>query len=285
MNTPNGLKPGHATSHNPSRRSFVRTAALAGAAGYAALASPRTPRSRDPFSLFGERSGLRRSDRDILVAAEIAEALAVTTYSNIINSSPFFKAAPRRRPGLPQRRRPGRDVALSPRAVRHRPAHALQRVLLPAQHVLRRTDHAQHSRHSRGRIHRRLSRRRAQLQHAESSRHLGAHHGDRERPPHTRARRRRRRDARRSAVPSNTSPASRASPKASTRQTTTATRERSAGPRSIRPSTRSYPSSTSTRRTRQASTPRRPSPSNPSPQPCPHRSVTSSPSAAAESIN
>ena len=33
---------------------------------------------------------LKKRDRDILVAAEIAEALAVTTYSNIISIAPFF---------------------------------------------------------------------------------------------------------------------------------------------------------------------------------------------------
>ena len=95
MNTPNELKPGQATP-NPSRRSFVRTAALAGAAGYAALAAPaqQQEQEHEPLSLFGERSSLRKSDRDILIAAEIAEALAVTTYSNIISSSPFFKQLP-----------------------------------------------------------------------------------------------------------------------------------------------------------------------------------------------
>jgi hypothetical protein len=33
---------------------------------------------------------LKATDREILIAAEIAEALAVTTYSNIINQAPFF---------------------------------------------------------------------------------------------------------------------------------------------------------------------------------------------------
>jgi hypothetical protein len=99
MNTPNELKPGH-TSPNPSRRSFVRTAALASAASYAALAAPAsalTPsqqQEQEPLSLFGEKSRLRKTDRDILIAAEIAEALAVTTYSNIIANAPFFKQLP-----------------------------------------------------------------------------------------------------------------------------------------------------------------------------------------------
>ena len=100
MNMPNEPKPGLASSITPSRRSFVRTAALAGAAGYAAIAAPASALSpsqqheEEPLSLFGEKSRLRKSDRDILVAAEIAEALAVTTYSNIISSSPFFKQLP-----------------------------------------------------------------------------------------------------------------------------------------------------------------------------------------------
>lgn len=34
--------------------------------------------------------GLTREDREILIAAEIAEALAVTTYTNIIKTAPFF---------------------------------------------------------------------------------------------------------------------------------------------------------------------------------------------------
>jgi hypothetical protein len=36
-------------------------------------------------------SGVTQGDTDILIAAEIAEALAVTTYSHIIFSAPFFK--------------------------------------------------------------------------------------------------------------------------------------------------------------------------------------------------
>lgn len=94
MNTPNGFKPGHP---NPSRRSFIRTAALAGAAGYATLATPASAsqqQEQEALSLAGEKSRLKKSDRDILIAAEIAEALAVTTYSNIIANAPFFKDIP-----------------------------------------------------------------------------------------------------------------------------------------------------------------------------------------------
>ena len=36
----------------------------------------------------------KKRDTDILIAAEIAEALAVTTYTNIINLAPFFQRIP-----------------------------------------------------------------------------------------------------------------------------------------------------------------------------------------------
>ena len=41
-----------------------------------------------------EHDHLKKSDREILIAAQIAEALAVTTYSNIIDIAPFFKQLP-----------------------------------------------------------------------------------------------------------------------------------------------------------------------------------------------
>ena len=37
---------------------------------------------------------LTRGDVNILIAAEIAEALAVTTYTNIIDMAPFFPLLP-----------------------------------------------------------------------------------------------------------------------------------------------------------------------------------------------
>jgi hypothetical protein len=69
---------------NSDRRAFLRNAAMAGAglAGAAAL----------PSRAFAHAGlGLTRRDIDILAAAEIAEALAVTTYTNIIDRAPFFK--------------------------------------------------------------------------------------------------------------------------------------------------------------------------------------------------
>ena len=81
-----------------SRRSFLKRAAVAGGAGVAtagglatfasALARPgaSTPDTKNDH----DADDLKKRDRDILIAAQTAEALAVTTYSNIINIAPFF---------------------------------------------------------------------------------------------------------------------------------------------------------------------------------------------------
>jgi hypothetical protein len=84
-----------------SRRSFFRRATVVGATSAVAIGglvslasaldkevSPTNSKSKM------SRDCLTKGDRDILVAAEIAEALAVTTYSNIINTSPFFGRLP-----------------------------------------------------------------------------------------------------------------------------------------------------------------------------------------------
>ena len=78
-----------------SRRSFFKRAAVVGATGLVAaggvtslaslLAKPALAADDDPAA-----HGLKKGDRDILIAAEIAEALAVTTYTNIINTASFF---------------------------------------------------------------------------------------------------------------------------------------------------------------------------------------------------
>src|SRR5436190_20709272 len=65
-----------------SRGSLIRAAGAAGAGlalGSLLDASP------------ARASGLTKGDTNILVAAEIAEALAVTTYTNIIDRAPFFR--------------------------------------------------------------------------------------------------------------------------------------------------------------------------------------------------
>ena len=79
-----------------SRRSFLKGAAFTGASTLAALGGLATVASagqpdEETENMKYEHDHLKKSDRDILVAAEIAEALAVTTYSNIIDIAPFFK--------------------------------------------------------------------------------------------------------------------------------------------------------------------------------------------------
>src|SRR5271170_3907445 len=82
-----------------SRRSFLKGAALTGATTLVALGGLATVASaaqlqEDTDSLKYEHDHLKKGDRDILVAAQIAEALAVTTYTNIINIAPFFQQIP-----------------------------------------------------------------------------------------------------------------------------------------------------------------------------------------------
>jgi hypothetical protein len=88
------------SSSSVSRRSFFKRAAVAGAtaavAGSAlvtlASALDKDSSSSDDAAL--KSKGLKKSDRNILIAAQIAEAVAVTTYSNIINTAPFFARIP-----------------------------------------------------------------------------------------------------------------------------------------------------------------------------------------------
>jgi Ferritin-like domain len=80
------------------RRSFLKTATVIGATGVAAfdgllgLASAHD-RDDDKDHDHDDRDEKKR-DTDILIAAEIAEALAVTTYTNIIDAAPFFNHFP-----------------------------------------------------------------------------------------------------------------------------------------------------------------------------------------------
>jgi hypothetical protein len=100
MNPPNEIEviPSPEDSHSgSSRRSFLKGAALTGATTLAALGGLATAASAqhqddDNDSMKAEHDHLKKGDRDILIAAEIAEALAVTTYSNIIDIAPFFQA-------------------------------------------------------------------------------------------------------------------------------------------------------------------------------------------------
>jgi Ferritin-like domain len=90
-----------------SRRAFLHRAGIVGAIGAAGVGGLLTlggPASSAKSSLLRDhdhdhddddyREDGKRRDKDILVAAEIAEALAVTTYTNIIDGSPFFTRLP-----------------------------------------------------------------------------------------------------------------------------------------------------------------------------------------------
>jgi ferritin-like protein len=76
-----------------NRRSFLKRTSVAGATGLAfsglltSVSAHAQNMNRDSDD-GGE--DLNPGDRAILIAAEIAEALAVTTYTNIINVAPFF---------------------------------------------------------------------------------------------------------------------------------------------------------------------------------------------------
>jgi len=88
-------------SSGMSRRSFFKRATVVGATsavalgGLVSLASALEKESKPTGSKSrGNTAGLAAGDFQILLAAEIAEALAVTTYSNIINTAPFFTRLP-----------------------------------------------------------------------------------------------------------------------------------------------------------------------------------------------
>jgi hypothetical protein len=82
-----------------SRRSFFQRATLLGAtaaagAVLAPTASALVLHGEDSDDEIPHASNLTSGDKSILIAAEIAEALAVTTYTNIIHLSPFFERIP-----------------------------------------------------------------------------------------------------------------------------------------------------------------------------------------------
>ena len=203
-----------------SRASFLRTGLIAGA-GLTAVAAGLPANSL--AALTGQTAALTAGDVAILGAASIAEALAVTTYSNIIDTAPFFKHLESDDQGyLRAAREEEMSHYLLEIGATKKPS-PFTTFYYPKNMFTRRADDAEHARHAGGRVHRRLSRRRAELQHRRPARDGGPHHGHRERPPHTRARASRRASPRATAARSRTSPACSASRRASTRRTTTAT--------------------------------------------------------------
>jgi hypothetical protein len=77
-----------------NRRSFLTRASLIGGA----VLLPRFGLTQEDQESGNKKTddhvSLSSGDKKIIIAAEIAEALAVTTYSNIINTSPFFSQIP-----------------------------------------------------------------------------------------------------------------------------------------------------------------------------------------------
>ena len=70
------------------RREFLSRTAVTGAG---VLAGASTLEALLPSFAAAKKGGVKKGDLAILGAAQIAEALAVTTYSNIIDTAPFFK--------------------------------------------------------------------------------------------------------------------------------------------------------------------------------------------------
>jgi hypothetical protein len=96
------VRPDASQEEGTSRRTFLHRSAIAGAVGAAGLGgllsfaapSANAARALAQGSQEEDSDGLRKRDTNILIAAEIAEALAVTTYTHIINTAPFFKNLP-----------------------------------------------------------------------------------------------------------------------------------------------------------------------------------------------
>jgi hypothetical protein len=72
-----------------NRRSFLTRASVVGAIALSPFSALANARGDDD-----DNGPLKEGDKAILIAAEIAEALAVTTYTNIINMAPFFPNIP-----------------------------------------------------------------------------------------------------------------------------------------------------------------------------------------------
>jgi hypothetical protein len=75
------------TTNTVDRRQFLTRAGVAGAG---VVASSAALGAFAPAIAAAKKGGISKGDIEILGAAQIAEALAVTTYTNIINNAPFF---------------------------------------------------------------------------------------------------------------------------------------------------------------------------------------------------
>ena len=162
-----------------SRRAFLQKAAIAGA-GVAGMAAVL------PTNAFA--AGATQNDVDILGAAEIAEALAVTTYTNIINNAPFFKRLAKDDQGYLKaaRQEEMSHYLLEKGALGNKPS-PFTAFYYPKHMFYNAHVDAEHAGQPRGRVHRRLSGRRAPLLDRGPAGHRGADHGDRVRPPHARS--------------------------------------------------------------------------------------------------
>jgi hypothetical protein len=79
------------TPSNNERRSFLKRASLGSAVVVGSTVFGGLLKAASASTVAQPKSsGLTAGDREILIAAEIAEALAVTTYTNIITTAPFF---------------------------------------------------------------------------------------------------------------------------------------------------------------------------------------------------
>jgi hypothetical protein len=76
---------------------FTGAGVLAGASAFEALV---------PSFGAAKKGGVKKGDLAIIGAAQIAEALAVTTYSNIIDTAPFFSRLASDDQGQSRKRRP-----------------------------------------------------------------------------------------------------------------------------------------------------------------------------------
>ena len=88
----NDVIPAGETAPGMSRRVFFKQATVVGATSALALsglASSVIASAQESDAV--DAQGLKSGDRAILIAAQIAEALAVTTYMHIIHTAPFFK--------------------------------------------------------------------------------------------------------------------------------------------------------------------------------------------------